>query len=166
MVIDRVMKDRIAQIGGVLLGILTYLVEPNAAFYALWIAVVLDLISRIIVEAAHAGGYIKATKERKICSDKMFVGSAIKIVAYFFMTVIVYQSKHLVAYEQVPLLLSTVVYGILFWVEFHSITENFVEAGVEELRPLLWRIKREQKRFEDGEEPPASVTGGRDGRGD
>jgi hypothetical protein len=49
--INRIYSNHAAQVGGIFIGLITYLVEPTAAFYALWIAVVLDLVSRLFAEA-------------------------------------------------------------------------------------------------------------------
>lgn len=143
-IFENLVRNHAAHIWGALVGVITYLVEPTAAFVALWIAVAMDLVSRVIAQASKYGGYWKATKNGHIQSKKMLTGTAIKIVAYFFMTVLAYQSKYIVSIDAVPVLFSCIVYGILFWVEVQSIAENFLDAGVEEFRPLLIRIKREK----------------------
>lgn len=141
-----VFKNHIAQAGGVIIGAVTYLVAPTAAFYALWIAVFMDLLSRIFAQSSKNGGFWQATKGKHIQSNLMFRGTAIKIVAYFFMTVLAHQSKHIVEIEAVPIVFSTIVYSILFLVEVHSIIENLIDAGAEDLRPLLLRFQKEKEK--------------------
>jgi len=152
---------------GTVLGIITYLVEPTAAFYALWIAVFLDLVSKVVALAVKHGGLIRATKLKVIDSHTMFYRAFLKVLAYFSMTVLAHQSKAIVGVESVSIAFSTIIYCILFLVEVYSIIENFVEAGVEDLRLLLIRFKREKEKIIEGEEDLVCdmVTKGEDKRG-
>jgi len=138
--------------GGVLLGVFCYLVEPTAAFYALWIAVLLDLLTKVVALSVSHGGFIAATRARFIRSHTMFCKTAIKIVAYFTLTVLAHQSKAIVDIEAVPILFSSVIYSALFLVEVHSIIENLIGAGADDLKPLLLRLEREKQRVLAGEE--------------
>ena len=74
------------------MGIISFLVHPGASFYALWIVVTLDLISRLITESVNHGGFVKAVRDGHIKSDKACKGTMMKITAYFFMCVIATQS--------------------------------------------------------------------------
>lgn len=129
--IAKVGTNYMAQSGGVILGFVCYLVEPGAAFAALWLAVVLDLISRIFAEAKNHGGLYRAAKDGHIRSDKMLCGTMVKIVAYFFMCVLANQSRYILRYDAPAEMFATVIYSILFLVEVWSMCENFQEAGVE-----------------------------------
>ena len=60
------------------MGVICYLVDPGAPLYALWIIVVLDLISRLFAEAKNHGGLYLAGVEGHICLDKMFRGTDIR----------------------------------------------------------------------------------------
>lgn len=128
---SKMLSNHLAQLGGFLLGALCYLVDPGAPLYALWIAVVLDLISRIFAEAKNHGGFYLAVKGGHIRSDEMFRGTAVKIVAYFFMCVVAAQGKYVFGYDSAAQFFGNVVYSILFLVEVWSMGENFQEAGVE-----------------------------------
>ena len=139
-------QNHIAQVGGFFVAAFVFLVgQPTAAFYALWVAVILDLISRLFAESKNHGGFIRAVKERHIQSDKIFRGTAVKIVAYFFMCVLAHQSTYICQYDAPAAFFGTVVYSILFLVEVWSITENFQEAGV---KSFSWISKFSKKRLE------------------
>lgn|GEM_PF-3480163 len=146
------MFERISDlwVWGFLLGALTYLVEPTAAFYALWVAVFLDLITKVVALAAKNDGLIAATRMRVINSHTMFYRTFIKVLAYFTMTVLAHQSKAIVEIEAVPIIFSTIIYSILFLVEVYSIIENLIEAGAEDLRPLLLRFQKEKQKAIEG----------------
>ncbi len=137
---NNIIINHAAQLGGVVLGIFTFLVAPTAAFYALWIAVLMDLLNRIVAQSIKYNGFWQATKQSRISSKKMFQGTAIKTIAYFFMTVLAYQSKYIVEIEAVPIFFSS----MLFLVEVHSIIENLIDAGAEDLKPLLLRFNNEK----------------------
>lgn len=122
------------------MGTFTYLVGPGPAFYALWIAVACDLISRVMCESVNHGGFIKAIKEGHVRSDKALSGAKLKIPAYFFMCIFACQiEKFPYEYAYVA---SSVIYGIFFFVELESTCENFLEAGVEEFSWLRRFTKR------------------------
>jgi len=140
--ISKVGENHWAQFWGVLLGIFFYLVEPGAAFGALWIAVAGDLFSRLIAEARTHGGLYHAAKEGFINSEKMFWQTAVKITAYFFMCVMANQSKYIFRYDAPSELFSTIVYSILFLVEFFSVSKNFQDAGVNSFKWLAMFAKQ------------------------
>lgn len=135
---------------GIVLGCFAYLVKPTAAFYALWIAVGFDLLTKIVALSYQAGGFLKAIKTQHLNSQTMFRKAFVKVLAYFTLTVIAYQSKYIVAIEAVPILFSTIIYSILFLVEVHSIIENLIGAGCDDLKPLLIRFERERQKAIEG----------------
>jgi len=142
---NRILENQVAQLFGIILGVIIYLVNPSATFYALWISVMFDLISRLFAETKKHGGFIQAVKKRHIQSNKIFRGTAVKITAYFFMCVLANQSKYIFPYDAAALF-STIVYSILFLVEVWSMAENFQEAGVLELR---WISRFSQKKLKE-----------------
>ncbi len=82
------------------------------------------------------------------------------------MTVLAYQSKYIVSIEAVPVLFSSIIYCILFLVEVHSIIENLIDAGAEDLKPLLLRFRRERdKMVGSAGDILSDVTGGESGPG-
>lgn len=137
-------------LGGLLIGFCAYLIKPSAAFYALWIAVGLDLLTKIVQLSYGSGGFIKAIQTQRLNSKTMFQKAFVKIIAYFTLTVVAYQSKYIIAIEVVPILFSTIIYSILFLVEVHSIIENLIAAGCDDLKPLLMRFENEKKKAIEG----------------
>ena len=128
------LTDPLAWLGGIFIGVITYLVQPGAAFFALWIVVACDLVSRIMTESVNHGGLFKAIKEGHIRSDKAMQGTSVKIVAYFIMCVLAAQATKIIPYETASGLVANIIYSVLFFVETLSIAENFIEAGVEEFQ--------------------------------
>ncbi|MGS0765917.1 phage holin family protein [Syntrophomonas curvata] len=145
------LSNPLAWLAGFGLAVLGYLLgEPGAAFYALWTAVAMDLLSRLISESVQHGGFWKAIREGHIQSDKALAGAKVKIPAYFIMCVFAAQTMHF-PYEY-AYVASSIIYGIFFFVELESTCENFIEAGVEEFSWLKRFSKRKlEQMVEDGE---------------
>ncbi len=139
---------------GCLIGMITYLVAPGAAFYGLWIVVVCDLASRIMTESVNHGGFWQALKDGHIRSDKAMQGTSIKIVAYFIMCVLAAQATRMIPYETASELIANIIYSVLFFVELLSVAENFMEAGIEEFNWLKRFSKKKLTEIcgEDGDE--------------
>lgn len=152
-IVSNALTDPLAWLVGFLAGAFTYLVGPGPAFYALWIAVACDLLSRLITESVNHGGFFKAIKEGHIQSDKAFRGAKLKIPAYFFICVFAAQIEKF-PYEY-AYLASSVIYGIFFFVELESTCENFLEAGVEEFAWLKRFSRRKLEKIveEEGVNP-------------
>ena len=148
-IVSNALTDPLAWLVGFLAGAFTYLVGPGPAFYALWIAVACDLLSRLITESVNHGGFFKAIKEGHIQSDKAFRGAKLKIPAYFFMCVFAAQIEKF-PYEY-AYLASSVIYGIFFFVELESTCENFLEAGVEEFSWLKRFSRRKLEKIVEEE---------------
>lgn len=150
--ISTALSDPLAWLAGFIIGVLTYLVQPGAAFYALWIVVACDLVSRIVTESVNHGGLIAAIKGGHIRSDKALQGTSIKIVAYLIMCVLAAQATRIIPYETASGLVANVIYSVLFFVETLSIAENFIEAGVEEFRWFkMFSNKKLKEMCDDGE---------------
>lgn len=156
--ISTALTNPLAWLGGIFMAALAYLIgEPGAAFYALWIAVAMDLLSRLISESVQHDGFFKAIKEGHIQSDKALAGAKIKIPAYFIMCIFAAQITRF-PYEY-AYVASSVIYGIFFFVELESTCENFIEAGVEEFAWLKRFSKRKLEQIvEDGEAPSSTTT--------
>ncbi len=148
-----------AKVWGIILGLLWYLVEPTAAFVALWIAVASDLFTRLLAEAVKAGGFLVAIQTGRIRSRKAFTRTAVKIVGYFILAVVAHQSKSVVQIEQISILFSAIIYSFLFLVESISIVENLVDAGLDSLNPLLLRFRRERERLENPDQAGGQSVG-------
>ncbi len=144
--ISTALSDPLAWLGGSFIGVITYLVEPGAAFYGLWIVVACDLVSRILTESVNHGGFFKAIKEGHIRSDKAMQGTFVKIIAYFIMCVLAAQASKIIPYDTASGLIANIIYSVLFFVETLSIAENFIEAGVEEFQ---WFKKFANKKLKE-----------------
>ncbi|MBS3873555.1 MAG: phage holin family protein [Firmicutes bacterium] len=131
---------------GLVWSIIYYLVEPDAAFLAVWIAVMLDLVSKLVAISAQKGGFMVALTAGEISSKKAFRGTFIKLVAYFTLGVLCAQVEHVAGTEVVAVMSKTLVYGFLFTVESISILENLVAAGLPNLAPLLAQLRRAARR--------------------
>lgn len=128
------LSDPLAWLWGSFIGVVTYLVQPGAAFFGLWVVVACDLVSRVLTESVNHGGMYKAIKEGHIRSDKAMQGTSVKICAYFIMCVLAAQATRIIPYETASGLVANIIYSVLFFVETLSIAENFIEAGVEEFQ--------------------------------
>jgi len=159
---DKIFSNHLAQLGGFLLGALCYLVDPGAPLYALWIAVILDLIARMFAEAKNHGGFYLAVVEGHIRSDAMFQGSAVKITAYFFMCIIAAQGKYVFSYDTAAQFFGSVIYSILFLVELWSMAENFREAGVETFAWISLFSKKKLENLCDGTVDPGQGSQNQD----
>lgn len=119
-----------------------YLVEPDAAFLAVLIAVLLDLLTKLISIAVSHGGVVAAIRGGHLSSHKAFLGTLVKLVAYFALGVLCAQIQHIANIAAASVLSKTVVYGFLFTVEAVSILENLVEAGLTDLQALLDLLRK------------------------
>lgn len=147
------LSDPLAWLAGSFIGVATYLVEPGVAFGALWVVVACDLVSRIITESINHGGFWQALKGKHIRSDMAAQGTLIKMVAYFIMCIIATQGSRIIPYEVIGGLIANIIYSVLFFIELMSITENFLEAGVEEFSWLKRFSNKKLKEIcDDGSE--------------
>ena len=114
-----------------------YLLEPDAAFMAVIVAVFLDFLTKLVALAVQNQGFLSAVRAGKISSKKALLGTLIKLVAYFALGVMATQVQYVASLEVAAVLSKTVVYSFLFTVEAISILENIVQSGLTHLTPLL-----------------------------
>jgi len=126
-----------------------YLVEPDAAFLAVLIAVMLDLVSKLMAISAQKGGFVPAVASGELSSKKAFRGTFVKLIAYFCLGILGAQVQYVVQTEVAAILSRTLIYGFLFAVESISVLENLVAAGLKELSPLLARLRENVKQTEE-----------------
>lgn len=138
--------DGLEQRGVRLLALLSagfyYLVEPDAAFLAVLIAVLLDFITKLVSIVVNHGGVTAAIRGGYLSSHKAFTGTLVKLIAYFALGILCVQVQHIANLEIASALSKTVVFGFLFTVESVSILENLVEAGLTEFRVLLETLRK------------------------
>lgn len=132
----------------------TYLICPNAAYApaiaAVWIAVLLDILTRLFANSRKAGGFLKAVRTKSISSDTLWSRTAVKVVAYLTLQILAGLSMKVVPLEQVSIAVATILYSFLFIREATSVVENLIEAGADDLKPLLgWLRKKESDLTED-----------------
>jgi len=144
--IAETLRPRVVRLLGLLWSGFYYLVEPDAAFLAVWIAVMLDLVSKLLAISAQKGGFVVALTTGEISSKKAFRGTFIKLIAYFALGVLCAQVEHVAGTEVVAVLSKTIVYGFLFTVESISILENLIAAGLHNLTPLLSQLRQAKRR--------------------
>ncbi len=134
-----------------------YLMFPEESFIAwciaLWVAVVLDLLTRWFAIFRKAGGIKKALKIKAWNSQEMYKKTSVKIISYLVIQILAGLSMRLVAIPYVSNIVATVVYAFLFFREFTSNIENLIDAGADYLKPLLfWMKKKEKDVFEKDNE--------------
>jgi uncharacterized protein YacL len=127
----------------------TYLMFPEESFVpwciALWVAVVLDLLTRWFAIFIKSGGIRKALKTKAWNSEAMFRKTSIKIVSYLVIQILAGLSMRFVNIPFVSNIVATVVYSFLFFREFASNVENLIDAGADYLQPLLFWVKKKEK---------------------
>jgi phage-related holin len=123
-------------------GLLCYLIEPDAAFMAVWLAVLMDLLTKLVAIAAQKGGLVIAIKDGHITSRRAFLGTFVKLSSYFALGVMATQAKYVATVEVASVLARTVVFAFLFTVEAVSILENLLDTGLTRLEPLLRALNK------------------------
>ncbi len=124
-----------------------YLVEPDAAFLAVLIAVLLDLVTKIVSVVVSSGGATAAIRGGHLSSQRVFTGTFVKLVAYLSLGILAAQVQHIADLEVASILSKTVVFSFLFTVESVSILENLVAAGLTDLKVLLRAVRSTKKLF-------------------
>jgi hypothetical protein len=127
---------------------ITWLIFPEESFVvwcaALWIAVVLDLLTRWYAIFKKAGGIRKAIKSKAWNSREMYEKTSIKIISYLVIQILAGLSIRLVDIPYISNIVATVVYSFLFFREFASNIENLIDAGADYLKPLLFWVKKKK----------------------
>ncbi|MDI6813423.1 MAG: phage holin family protein [Desulfitobacteriaceae bacterium] len=148
-IIERLTQINVRPIWAFLFAAFNYLICPDAAYLpaicAVWIAVLLDIFTRLFANSRKAGGFIKAIRQRAISSDTLWSKTAVKVVAYLSVQILAGLSMRVLPLEQVSIAVATIIYSFLFIREATSVIENLVEAGAEDLQPLLFWLKKKEK---------------------
>lgn len=151
---ERLCQVNFKPVWAFLFAVFNYLICPNAAYMpaitAVWVAVLLDLLTRLFANSRNAGGFLIAIKAGAISSDTLFTRTVVKVVAYLCLQILAGLSMRVIPLEQVSIAAATIIYSFLFIRESTSVVENLIEAGAEDLKPLLfWLKKREADITED-----------------
>jgi len=135
---------------------ITWLVLPEESFIAwtaaLWIAVVLDCLTRWYVIFKKSGGIRKAFISKAWNSQAMYAKTRDKIIAYLVIQILAGLSMRLVDIPYISNIVATVVYSFLFFREFASNIENLIDAGADYLKPLLFWVKKKSNEALEKEE--------------
>ncbi len=122
-----------------------YLAEPDAAFLAVLIAVLLDLVTKLVSIVVSSGGVTAAIRGGHLSSQRAFMGTFVKLIAYFSLGILTAQVQHIANLEIASVLSKTVVFSFLFTVEAVSILENLVAAGLTDLKVLLEALRKKER---------------------
>ena len=129
--------------------IFSYLMFPQDSFtawsIALWVAVALDLLTRWLAIFVKSKGVWNAFKTKTFNSDTLFRKTAIKVISYLVIQILAGLSMRLISIQQINTLMATIIYAFLFLREAASNIENLIDAGAEDLKPLLFWIKKKEK---------------------
>ncbi len=152
MIVLQILRSRLLRYLTLSWAAICYLLEPDAAFMAVIVAVFLDFITKLVSLAVQNQGFLSAVRMGKISSKRALLGTLVKLVAYFSLGVMATQVQYVASLEIAAVLSKTVVYSFLFTVEAISILENAVESGLTHLTPLLSISKKalEKKRMGNG----------------
>lgn len=129
--------------------VFNWLICPNAAYApaiaAVWIAVFLDIFTRLYAQSKKAGGFFKAIRNGTISSDTMWIRTKDKVIFYIVIQILTGLSMKIDLLGYVGMATFTFVYSFLFLREFISNLENMIDAGADYFKPLLcWMRKKEE----------------------
>ncbi len=120
---------------------------------AVWSGAGLDLLTRWYAIFRKNGGVINSIATKAWNSEAMFNKTFLKIISYLAVQILAGLSMRFISIPVVSNIAATGVYVFLFFREFASNIENLIEAGADYLKPLLfWVKKQEKKAFEEEEE--------------
>lgn len=160
MDLDRLLQINFKPVWAFLFAVFNYLICPNASYMpaiaAVWAAVILDILTRLFANSRKNGGFINAVRERAISSDTLWNRTAVKVVAYLSLQILAGLSMKVLPLEQLSIAVATIVYSFLFLREFTSVVENLIEAGADDLKPLLFWLRKKE----------STLTGDQEERGD
>lgn len=128
---------------------------PDAAYIPAAIAVggavMLDLITKLYALARNNGGYYQAIRNKIILSDTLWRKTSIKLYAYLVIMILAGLSLRVNPLKQLGIAVATLIYAFMFIRETQSNFENLIEAGADNLRPLLFWLKKKEKKILDDE---------------
>lgn len=125
--------NSVQPIWAVFLSAIMYVLFPETAYLKAFCAVlgamVLDVLTKYRAIAKKNGGYWNAIKIGKLNSHSMWLGTSRKIYDYLVVFILAGLSYRVAPIAGAAVLLSTVVYMVMFFRESQSIVENLNEAG-------------------------------------
>ena len=119
---------------------------------AVIVALFLDILSKYYSIVVINGGFRNSIKTRKLSSDKLWRGTIKKIVSVSIVLILSGLSYRVSFVHEVGIVFSGFVFSIIFWREAQSIIENLIDAGHEDLKWLLVKIKRKREEIEKSDQ--------------
>lgn len=133
----------------IVLTIVTWIMFPEITFLYAGLAVfslcLLDVLTKYIALSKKHGGFRKALKEGHIHSSKLWIGTYKKLKSYFLIMILAGLSVRIMALAQMSNIIATIAYFFMLIRELQSNIENGIEAGYDNLKPLLRLLKRKEK---------------------
>ena len=108
-------------------------------------AVALDLVTRWFAIFMKNGGIIASIKSKAFNSDTLFRRTALKVISYLVIQILAGLSFRVAPLVQANVIIAAIIYAFLFFREFASNIENLIDAGADELKPLLFWVKKKEK---------------------
>lgn len=141
--------------------IVSYIILPDAAYVPAIIGLlgvlILDIITKYYSVGVLNGGIMNAIKLKKLTSESLWRGTKKKLISILIIMILCGLSYRVSFIPSVAVALSLLCYSIAFWREAQSVVENLLDAGHEDLRWFLVRIKKKQKELEKDNENTEST---------
>jgi phage-related holin len=129
--------------------VLSYILFPHKSYIpaaiALVCALILDVATKYYSVGVKNGGLLNALRTRKLTSESLWRGSKKKVISVLIVMILCGLSFRISTFSSIAILLSTVCYSLMFLRESQSILENVIDAGHEDLKWLLFLVKKKQK---------------------
>lgn len=141
-------------LAGLALTGINYVIFPEKAYFMALMAVLaaaaMDIFTKSYAICKTNSGYKKATKNKKLFSKSLWIGTETKIVSYLTVAILTGLSYRVIYLKQAGILIASFVYSVMFLREFQSNIENLMDAGAD-LGWLLIFTKKKQKKIMDDE---------------
>jgi phage-related holin len=135
-----------------LLSGINYIFFPDQAlliaFYAVGIAMMMDILTKYRAIGRNNGGVTNARKIGKLSSKQLWFGTKDKLFTYFVIFIFAGLSYRVTVFKEASVFLSTVAYTVIFLREFQSCLENLDEAGSDVGWLLIWTKRKQQQILE------------------
>lgn len=144
-------KPTLLSIWAVVVSGLNYVLFPDQAYVPTAVAVLIMIITDVITKYYSLGkingGIVNAFRIGAISSNSFFKGTVRKLLTYMIIMIMAGLSYRVAPIAGVAVLLSNVIYSILFLRECQSVLENFRDAGITEFNWLLDLLKKKEKKI-------------------
>lgn len=133
--------------------ILYYVLFPDETFIPATIALisvlVIDILAKYYSIGVLNGGIINSIRTGKITSESLWRGTKRKIISILIVMILCGLSYRLTDFTIVSTIFQTFCFSILFWREAQSTIENLLDAGHDDLKWMLFFIKKKKKEVMD-----------------